>query len=90
MGYCRRRQYLSNKKCQFRSSIKDQLISGNSNRCFRSRLDSVTRIQYGKIDPQKRVVDPDPYWIRIQSGLWIRIRIRIRNPDPGPDPGGQK
>ncbi len=33
-----------------------------------------------------RVVDPDPYWIRIQSGLWIRIRIR--NPDP--DPGGQK
>jgi hypothetical protein len=33
-----------------------------------------------------RVVDPDPYWIRIQSGLWIRIWIR--NPDP--DPGGQK
>jgi hypothetical protein len=28
------------------------------------------------------VADPD--WIRIQSGLWIRIR----NPDP--DPGGQK
>jgi hypothetical protein len=26
--------------------------------------------------------DPDPYWIRIQSGQWIR------NPDP--DPGGQK
>ncbi len=33
-----------------------------------------------------RVVDPDPDWIRIQSGLWIRICIR--NPDP--DPGGQK
>jgi hypothetical protein len=33
-----------------------------------------------------RVSDPDPYWIRIQSGQWIRIRIR--NPDP--DPGGQK
>ncbi len=32
------------------------------------------------------VVDPDPYWFRIQSGLLIRIRIR--NPDP--DPGGQK
>jgi hypothetical protein len=32
------------------------------------------------------VSDPDPYWIRIQSGQWIRIRIR--NPDP--DPGGQK
>jgi hypothetical protein len=39
-----------------------------------------------------RVADPDPYadpypdpdWIRIQSGQWIRIR----NPDP--DPGGQK
>ena len=26
------------------------------------------------------------FWIRIQSGQWIRIRIR--NPDP--DPGGQK
>jgi hypothetical protein len=32
------------------------------------------------------VSDPDPDWIRIQSGQWIRIRIR--NPDP--DPGGQK
>ncbi len=31
---------------------------------------------------------PDPEWIRIQSGQWIRIRIRFRNPDP--DPGGQK
>ncbi len=31
-----------------------------------------------------RVVDPDPDWIRIQSGLWILIRIR------NPDPGGQK
>jgi hypothetical protein len=29
---------------------------------------------------------PDPDWIRIQSGQWMRIRIR--NPDP--DPGGQK
>ncbi len=34
--------------------------------------------------------DPDPNWIRIQSGLWIRFRIRIWNPDPDPDPGGQK
>ncbi len=31
-----------------------------------------------------RVADPDPDWIRIQSGHWVRIR----NPDP--DPGGQK
>ena len=38
--------------------------------------------------PKCRVVDPDPDWIRIQSGLWIRIRIQ--NPDPDPDPGGQK
>ena len=30
------------------------------------------------------VSDPDPDWIRIQSGQWIRIR----NPDP--EPGGQK
>ncbi len=29
-------------------------------------------------------LDPDPDWIRIQSGHLIRIR----NPDP--DPGGQK
>ncbi len=31
-----------------------------------------------------RVADPDPDWIRIQSGQWIRIRIR------NPYPGGQK
>jgi hypothetical protein len=31
-----------------------------------------------------RVSDPDPYWIRNQSGQWIQIRIR------NPDPGGQK
>ncbi len=31
-----------------------------------------------------RVSDPDPDWIRIQSGQWIRIRNR------DPDPGGQK
>jgi hypothetical protein len=31
-----------------------------------------------------RVVDPepDPYWIRIQSGLWIRIRIQEGKNDP--------
>jgi hypothetical protein len=34
-----------------------------------------------------RVVDPDPDWIRIQSGLWIQIRIRIRNPDPYSESG---
>jgi hypothetical protein len=33
-----------------------------------------------------RVADPDPDWIRIQSGQWIRIR----NPDPDLDPGGPK
>ncbi len=31
---------------------------------------------------ENRVADPDPDWIRIQSGYWIRIR--------NPDPGGQK
>jgi hypothetical protein len=35
-----------------------------------------------------RVSDPDPDWIRTQSGQWIRIRIQ--NPDPDADPGGQK
>jgi hypothetical protein len=39
------------------------------------------------LDPD---LDPDPYWILIQSGQWIRIWIRIRNPDLDPDPGGQK
>ncbi len=39
-------------------------------------------------DAKFSVLDPDPGWIRIQSGQWIRIRIR--NPDPDPDPGGQK
>jgi hypothetical protein len=34
--------------------------------------------------PVGRVADPDPDWIRIQLGQWIRIRIR------NPDPGGQK
>jgi hypothetical protein len=34
------------------------------------------------------VSDPDPYWIRIQSGQCIRIRIR--NPDPDPYTGGKK
>jgi hypothetical protein len=38
--------------------------------------------------PTGIVSDPDPYWIRIQSGQCIRIRLCIRNPDP--DPGGQK
>jgi hypothetical protein len=33
------------------------------------------------------VLDPDLYWIRIQSGQWIRIRIRNSDPD---DPGGKK
>jgi hypothetical protein len=43
---------------------------------------------YGISPLQTRVSDPDldpdpvPYWIRIQSGQWIRIRIR--NPDPDP------
>jgi hypothetical protein len=31
-----------------------------------------------------RVADPDPSWIQIQWGQWIRIRIRNQ------DPGGQK
>jgi hypothetical protein len=33
-----------------------------------------------------RVVDPDPDWIRIKWGAWIRNRIQ--NPDP--DPGARK
>jgi hypothetical protein len=31
---------------------------------------------------QFRVVDPDPDWIRVQSGLWIRIRIQEGKNDP--------
>jgi hypothetical protein len=48
------------------------------------------RLQLGIVQPRLltagRVADPDPDWIRIQSGQWIRIRIR--NPDPYT--GGQK
>jgi hypothetical protein len=33
------------------------------------------------LDIQPKKLDPDPDWIRIQSGQWTRIRIRIRNPD---------
>ncbi len=31
------------------------------------------------VDPDP---EPDPYWIRIQSGLWIRIRIQEGKNDP--------
>jgi hypothetical protein len=27
--------------------------------------------------PEVMVADPDPYWIRIQSGQWIRMRAKI-------------
>ncbi len=37
-----------------------------------------------------KVSDPDPYWIRIQSGQWIRIRIRNLYPDPGEKNDPQK
>jgi hypothetical protein len=47
---------------------------------------SVPRALPENKDNFSRVSDPDPDWIRIQSGQWIRIR----NPDPDPDPGGQK
>ncbi len=33
----------------------------------------------GSVD---RVEDPDPDWIRIQSGQWIRIRIEEGKNDP--------
>jgi hypothetical protein len=33
--------------------------------------------------PRTNVSDPNPDWIRILSGEWIRIRIR--NPDKDPD-----
>ena len=48
----------------------------------------MTRTGLGSILPS--VSDPDPDWIRIQSGLWIRIWIRIGNPDLDPDPGARK
>jgi hypothetical protein len=43
-------------------------------------------VHYRKSSVSRSVSNPDPDWVRIQSGQWIRIRIR--NPDP--DPGGQK
>jgi hypothetical protein len=47
--------------------------------CFETFLDSKILICF-----LGRVADPDPDWIRIQSGQWIRIRIR------NPGPGGKK
>jgi hypothetical protein len=40
--------------------------------------------------PFSNIMDPEPDWIRIQRGPWIRILIRIRKTDPDPSPGGQK
>jgi hypothetical protein len=42
-------------------------------------------VRHMQVGYRQGVAYPDPCWIRIQSGQWIRIRIR--NPDP--DPGGQ-
>ncbi len=36
--------------------------------------------------PFKRVSDPDPYWILILIGQWIRIRIRSGQWIPQNDP----
>jgi hypothetical protein len=44
----------------------------------------MTKVPYDFSMVPYRDADPDPDWIRIQSGQWIQIR----NPDP--DPGGQK
>jgi hypothetical protein len=46
------------------------------------------RTHTGNYQVCRRVSDPDPDWIRIQSDHWIRIRIHNMNTDP--DPGGQK
>ncbi len=42
-----------------------------------------TTIEY---QPANRVANPDPNWIRIQSGQWIRIR----NPDSESGPGSRR
>ncbi len=59
-------------------------------------------VNKGSVFLFNRVADPDPNWIRIKSGQWIRNRICIqsgqwsrnriciRNPDQDRDPGGQK
>jgi hypothetical protein len=66
------------------------LIAGAGSGSINQRSGSVPKCHGSATLHKGRVVDPDPdpYWIRIQSGRWIRIRIRIRNPDP--DPGGHK
>jgi hypothetical protein len=58
--------------------------------CLICRPSDATVSEDAGIEPRTRVADPDPDWIRIQSGQSESgpVRIRIRNPDP--DPGGQK
>jgi hypothetical protein len=58
----------TNKQLEQLNSVREALFSQ-----VRSRLGVFSGVS-----------EPDPYWIRIQSGQWIRIRIR------NPDPGGQK
>jgi hypothetical protein len=64
----------------FSAALLDKLQSFESSDHFQAGGITHTNLPF----QETRVVDPDPDWIRIQSGLWIRIR----NPDP--DPGGQK
>jgi hypothetical protein len=45
-----------------------------------SRKKSVPLVE--EIQSRTRVADPDPYWIRIQSGQWNRIRIQEGKNDP--------
>ncbi len=61
--------------------------------CYKSSSSKKIKNDYGywywsicDTVPVPRVADPDPNWIPIQSGQWIRNRIW--NPDP--NPGGQK
>ncbi len=49
-------------------------------------LHRYSSLKYGKLFVSSSVMDPDPDWILIQWGSWIRVQIR--NPDP--DPRGQK
>jgi hypothetical protein len=59
----------------------EELLNGH----LRLMLQHVDLVGGTGLRPGLRIrLDPNPNWIRLQSGQWIRIRIR------NPDPGGQK
>ncbi len=69
--------------CMFDNAQKEIIVKLN---IWKKKLFILSKSDELREETRVADPDPDPYWIRIQSGQWIRIRIR--NPDP--DQGEQK